>query len=662
MSESAAITSRNKMLSRGVQIGSRNGWLVLFIVLATGAFLAPATTFIVDGGIYYDMAKAFAEKGALHIGDNGGIEGAPALTKHLTVARNGLVYPQYPSGYAFLAAPFYLAFGINGLMLMNALAAGMCIWLTHQIARRMFDARIALWSAGLFAVATFAPTYSFVIWPHMLSLAFWLGSFYLAQIAHQTTSRKPAYYWLLGAGALIGAGLNIRVDVFLAALAIFFWLRLFSRPHDRIAPLMVALGMSPWLLFSAYINALKFGSFTPFTYGSQSGADNLGTYNVVLAAAGALLVIVWSLNINALAQRALKSFSVISIVAVCGTMAAAILVIPPARDLVWRIVEGVYVLVFNLQAHNAYYQAGVEPNEFGHLLFWGYPKKALIQSLPYLPLIILPAFYVFRGKKLSEITLCALAIAAPVAFYALNQWHGGGSYNMRYFLPATPFIAMLCAAALSDLMDKAGKPSRQTILIAFMASGIVYLTFQEIGQSSARWLTPGALYPQWLIAAALTVALVLYMRKQALKFAAPTLTIAVVAIAYAVTINLYEEMANEKTRYEQLVMARDASAPIPAGSLVVSQLPLLMAPAELRGVSVMVAREENAREAAQAVNAFAAAGRCVYFHNYRQRELVAPLLTATIGDGLIYARSRLFDHDPRLAFYLLDSTQRQCVF
>lgn len=644
---------------------ARLRWTALFCALIAGAFFAPGAAFIIDGGIYADMARAMAENGALHIAGNGGVEGAPALTKYLTSARDGLVYPQYPSGYALLAAPFYAAFGIHGLMLMNALSFGVCLFLTLRLAGRFYSARIARWAAAIFALASFAPTYIFPIWPHMVSLAFWLGAAFFAAKAADAPDRKSVYGFLLAAGALIGGGVNIRIDAILLAVAVFVWLRVFARPEDRLAPLALALGMAPGLLLAASLNAAKFGAFTPLTYNSSGDAADIQSYLPVIMCAAGGMAALWAFNAKKIFLRARSAYGVVPIAAVlAGAICAGLLLVTPLRDLAWRLTKGVYVLVVNLQAHDAYYQEGVERNEYGQLLFWGYPKKALVQSLPYLPLIALPAFHALRGKNVSAVALCLLAIAAPVAFYALNQWHGGGSYNMRYFTPALPFIAILSAAALDELAQKSrAAPSRQTLLMLLAGAAAFYLLMLEVTNLSERFLSAAALYPQWLIAGLLILALAAHLRAPASqKIARMAFYGSLAALAYAASINLYEEVGNEKTRAEQLAMSLDASAPVPPGALVLSLMPLRLAPAEAKGAFVMVGEEENAALAAQAATAFLNAGRCVYFHFSVERDLLAPLLSEPVSEEPTWAPSRRYHQHPKLAFYTFESQREQCAF
>lgn len=656
----------DRTLSRFAQpalpsLSSKSGMALIGAVFVIGAFLAPPTPFIIDGGVYYDMARAISDEGSLAIARNGGVEGAPPLTKYLTHGFNGAVYPQYPSGYALLAAPFYKAFGMRGLMLMNALGALASLWLTFNIALRLFGRRTALWSVGILAAATFMPTYVFGVWPHMTALAFWLGAIWMALLGVKETNTNKANRLFLISGLLIGAGLNIRIDVFLVAPVLFLWLRLFAKPSDKIAPFFVLLGMTPGLFLSAYLNHIKFGVFAPFSYGYDSGAGSINRYLPVIVAGGAFVIASWAVNLPAAAMNAAKHFGVKYCLAALSVIAVVFAL--TFGDFLWNALFGVYVLVINLQEHDAYHQVGVERNEFGQLLFWGYPKKALIQSLPFLPLLLAPIYWFFRGKRLVEFSLCLLAIAAPISFYALNQWHGGGSYNMRYFIPALPFIAILSAWTLSKLVGACGGMGRQQFLLIGFFTVALYLVSQEIGRMSEAFFVPAALYPQWALAALVAFGVAAYLAQPKNPFNAQVALFgSTLSLFYAAAVNLSEEFGHEKTRAEQLAMANDISAPIPGGALVISQSPLMFIPAERAGALLMVTEEENMQQAITAINAFAAAGHCVYFHNSLSRNLVAPYLARPIEQQPIWAQSVRFAGDPRLAFFTLSSQSATCAF
>ena len=638
----------------------KTAFIVITVALAVGAFLAPPFPFIYDGAMYYDMARAMAERGALHIADNGGVEGAAALTKHLANTRDGLVYPQYPSGYAFIAAPFYMLFGMRGLMLMNALSAAGALLLTFLIGRRLFDERTATWAAVFLGMATFLPSYALGVWPHALALVIWLGAFLLAIEGDAAKDKRARLTMLTAAGLVVGAGVNIRIDAILAAPALFFWLRLFARPQDRLAPLALLLGAAPGLLCASYLNDLKFGAFTPFTYGAEAGADSIARYIPIMTAGTALLAAVWVLNIPGLLAKArsIKATPAVLYGALVIVSVAA-LTAPPARDFLFNL----YVLVINLQAHNAYHQVGVEPDAYGHLLFWGYPKKALLQSLPYLPLIAVPVVFFFRNRHVPAFALCFLAIGAPVAFYTLNQWHGGGSYSMRYFMPALPFIALLSAWTFVKLLDAAKGVQRQQVLLLMVSAAILYIGLQEIGKAAPALFAPAALFPQWLVAAVLSAGVLAFlMRPASERIAYVTLNAAIFAFAYAGAINIVEEFTHEKTRAEQLAAARDVSAPFSSNALIVTTLQHLLIPAEQAGAAVVAVNSKTVASAAASAEAFAAAGRCVYFHNSLPRDMAAPYMSLTIETQPIWAESERFHRDPRLAFFLLSSQRVDCAF
>ncbi len=635
----------------------------LFLALMAGVILAPAMPFIVDGGIYIDMVRAITADGSLSVAGNGGVEGAPTLTKYLTRDIGGLSYPQYPSGYAFIAAPFYALFGIRGLMLMNALALFASAALVFKISTQLFkDEPTSLVAVYIFLFSTFVSNYAVAIWPHMLSLACWLGAISCALSAHDASSERSRTLLFFLAGLIIGIGINIRVDSILIFAVLLVWLKLFARPADRLAPLWLTLGMAPMLFFAAWLNQVKFGAFSPFSYGSSGGATDIHRYTAVIIGGSMILGGLWLANIPSLAFAAHRRFGAKKIILASTIGAAAALVF--IGPFIWKTLYGVYVLVINLQAHDAYFQRGVEPNEFGQLMFWGYPKKALLQSLPFLPLILIPIVALFRGKNIVATSLCLLAICAPISFYALNQWHGGGSYNMRYFIPALPFIAILTASALQDIVASAGGVNRRDLLIAAVLAAILFMGAQEIGRVSDMLYAPAALFPQWGIALACCILIAIYLRRPTwTNNARVTLIIGTFALVYAAFLSIENESSHEKARAEQLALSQKISHSIPSKSLTLTQLPVLLIHAEAKGAFVMAPRDFNIGAAVRAANAFAKADRCVYFHNSMVKDLLAPHFPdGGIDPTPLWAGTNTSPKDPRLAFFTLTSQNSICAF
>lgn len=634
----------------------------LLLILTAGAFLAPAMPFIIDGGVYLDMASAMAGEGALAIGGNGGVDDAPPLTKYLTRTDGELVYPQYPSGYALLAAPFYKLLGVRGLMLMNALSLAANAFLVFKISARLFKHEtVSLSALTIFLLATFVSNYALAIWPHMLALLVWLGAIACAIYGTEATNTRSRALWLCAAGFVIGVGVNIRVDSILIFAVLFVWLRIFARPADRIAPLILTIGAAPLFALAAWLNHLKFGTLSPLSYGSSAGATNIQEYRTIIMGGAAILITLSLLNIPAALTLTRRKLSDRSLIITGAVAALAVMIV--GHGFIWKTLYGIYVLVINLQAHDAYVQAGVERNEFGQLMFWGYPKKALIQSLPYLPLIVIPLMSFMRGKNVQTTSLCLLAIAAPVSFYALKQWHGGGSYNMRYFIPALPFIAILCAAGMRDIIIAAEGINRRDILIACVGAAIVFIGAQEVGRMTPALHAPSALYPQWIIALAVAGLAGLFVLRPTQATARATLLVSVFALAYGAFLSIENEASHEKARGELLAHSREISKSIPDGALVLTQLPVLLIHTEGNGAFVMVPRENNITEAIQAATAFAKAGRCVYLHNSMVSDLLAPhMATGAINPIPSWAGREAFPDDPRFAFFTLASQTGRCSF
>ncbi|MEM9619918.1 MAG: hypothetical protein AAF936_18340 [Pseudomonadota bacterium] len=603
-----------------------------------------------------------AGKGALAIGGNGGIDGAPPLTKYLTWTDGELVYPQYPSGYALIAAPFYKLFGVRGLMLINALSLVASSFLLFKIAARLFrHETISFLALAIFVFATFASNYALAIWPHMLALLVWLSAITCAINGAEAINARSRALWLCASGFVIGLGVNIRVDSILIFTVAFLWLRIFVRPTDRLAPLMLIIGATPSVILAAWLNQLKFGAFSPFSYGPSEGVTDIQEYRLIILGGAAMLTALWAVNIPAtlasIKQRLSNSSLVIAVVLTMLTVAVF------AHRFIWETLYGVYVLVINLQAHDAYFQAGVERNEFGQLMFWGYPKKALIQSLPYLPLILIPLVLFIRGRNVQAISLCLLAIAAPITFYALKQWHGGGSYNMRYFIPALPFIAILCAVGLRDIIAATGGVYRRDILIACVCAAIIFVGMQEAGRMAPALYAPASLYPQWVIALGVASLSGLFLLRPTQTTAHATILISVFALAYGAFLSIENEASHEKARGELLAHSRAISKSIPDGALILTQLPVLLIHAENNGAFAMVPYENNITEAVRAATAFAAAGRCVYLHNSMVSDLLAPHMAAdAINPIPSWAGREAFPDDPRFAFFTLTSQTERCSF
>jgi hypothetical protein len=373
--------------------------LSLAAALIVAAFLTPPAAFSIDDVIYIDMARAMAERGSLDITDQNIPAGAPALTKSAGIVHliDGRAVPQYPAGYGLIAAPFFGLFGVSGLILMNALAGALSLWLTYKIAFRLYrDDRIAANAALILGACTLFAGYVLAIWPHMTALACLLGGAYFALETSIETGRRRMMAALAG-GFIFGFGVFFRVDALVPFAAVFFWLRLFALPSSRAPALLFLAGAAPCFLLAAYFNFEKFGAFLPVTYGpNMSGNSSLGAYGPLavagLAAMAASLVLDTS---HKFIQSVLGCSMRVKLIALTGVMLAGLVL---AGDVIGRLLHSLYFLTVDIQAYDAASpQTGLGRDEFGYWSFWGLPKKALLQSLPFAALALLPALAFCRS-------------------------------------------------------------------------------------------------------------------------------------------------------------------------------------------------------------------------------------------------------------------------
>ncbi|HSM69524.1 MAG TPA: glycosyltransferase family 39 protein, partial [Xanthomonadales bacterium] len=395
--------------------------------LVYGAFFAPAGLFTDDEIIHSAMIDRFATSGSFVIPN--GYEDFPTESLRLTFlvpGPHGLV-PQYPEGYAILAAPFYLLGGMQGIVFLNTLASVLTLFLTWRMARILFgDERLAASAALIFGLATFAVDYAFAIWPHAVGNAFVAGALYAAVSGLEDEDESWRSFML--AGLLIGLGVSIRRDVLIAAPLIGVWLFLFARrPIRATGAFAVPLGLG--LMVAAWLNYLKFGDFNPVTYGHSAGDGQMtGVLRYApyaLLAGGLLLLMRWRPAWHALRGRrgwAAFAFGV-----------ALILALPATRNLALRVFDGLWVLLVNIEhtanlATHPRYQAVGD----SHYLYFGTLKKTLVESLPYLPLLLFPLAGLLRGPRRAAHALCLFFPVCWFLVYAPTQLIGGLANNMRY--------------------------------------------------------------------------------------------------------------------------------------------------------------------------------------------------------------------------------------
>ncbi len=412
--------------------------LLLFAIL-----LARPGVFTIDEVIYLFAADSFRLTGSLSLDNGWNLAASRDLrwTDLLTLGPNGLT-SQYPVGSAVVWAPLISLLGVKGAIYLNTLATVLAVFAVHALAMQSLQDRAAArFAALLFLFGTFALEYAFGYWPHAISVLTVTAS--LLYLMKALESEGRAFHLAAIAGLILGVGLLFRLDTVLclpafAAIALLFAARPFAVACGGV------IGTLPAFAILALTNFEKFGSYNPLSYGGKSGTTNLAGYLpfMLLLVAGFLALLAWRFRRPANPRPWL--------VALAALAALAVIALPPLRNIALQWASGAFDLLIDSR--------GIEPGRGdvqrladGTTAFWGLPKKAMAQSLPWLGILVL-LFSPTAWKKSPRTFAIFLLFAAIFTFpFLIRSWHGGLSLNMRYFLPLTPLLSVMGAALILDL-------------------------------------------------------------------------------------------------------------------------------------------------------------------------------------------------------------------
>ncbi len=448
---------------------------VAFLVLGT-AWVQPGPISI-DEGIYELMARAWAS-GDGHTIRNGYeafpskelwfqvLDNSPQVSEH-----GGRLVAKYPPFLAVLAAPLYPLLDFRALFLLNAIAFVGACGLLWALARELLDDPAVAWlSVALFAGATYAVDYALAAWPHMLAVASVLGGVLL--VLRSMKARAAAWRGALAAGLVLGLGVGLRLDVILALGLV--GLLVLAGPGGWRSALAFGLGTLPGLALLSWANLAKFGVFFPLYYTSTDTSLVRGMLPYVSGLA--LLVLVrWGVSLGP-AQRWLGAHRRwLWWLLPAGLV--LVLALPPLRHRAWSLVVGLRDLGWDLRCirmnPEAEYNLIMPRSPSGALLYLGGVKKALLQSMPWLPLLLLPVVAGLRERR-GALGLPLLVAAAFLLPFALSSWHGGQSLNLRYFAPGLPFVALLGGWALRRVADGLGPRWPWGALAAAVLAGLAF--------------------------------------------------------------------------------------------------------------------------------------------------------------------------------------------
>lgn len=427
------------------------GWLGL-------AILAPAGIFVQDEFTQVAAMEALTAEGSLFIENGYERFGSEALwfIGQLRPGTEGLT-PQYPTGYVLLTAPFQALAGLNGVMVLNALLAGLVLLVCHRLALLLNGSRrVADAACLILAVASFLSDYAVSLLPHAPSTLAVLLATHLTVRAVLAPAARGGREALL-AGFVLGLGVSVRPDVVLVLPGLALWAVLITpRPFALILPGLI--GTLPGLGLAIWLNWLKFGSPLPVSYGwSDGGYQDPAQYlPFALACMGGLAFCLLVRRSGVRQHLHLWRYSwALGLLAV-GALALGAVLSPWFGGELQTLGGGLWLLIVDLRAVT-YMQLGIERLDNGVVLFWGLHKKALGQSLPWLGALTLLAMAAWRGsiRERSAILLLGFAAVFYILPFAHRHWHGGYASNIRYFLPIVPHLAILGGMAWVHLAEAA---------------------------------------------------------------------------------------------------------------------------------------------------------------------------------------------------------------
>ncbi len=422
--------------------------LVCAMTMAVPGYLS------IDDALYHWMTKSFHERAAFDLWNGYGEIASPELRHPYFVPRDGKLYPPHPYLFPILAAPFYHVAGYWGLFLINTLAYLGVAALCYATARLFFASKdFALDAVLVLTGATFLWEYTQAAWPHATGVLLVTAAFYAAARGWLGPAGKPAIALGACAGLIAGFAAGVRYDTFLVVPALVLPF-LFARPWRLLEAIAVGIGLVPGLAILAWTNWLKFGTFRPFTYGQ-------GTFEIIPPGASlyvfaAALGFAWLLSRGRVAEWSRNHVRLIAsllILAALGVGASC----PDVIDTVGRVLRNSAVALVDIRLLDPL--AKVLPGERtagGAVIYSGAHKKALLQSLPYLTVLIVPLIAVFRqGQDAARIFVLFIAPATAIGYFSfafqMQEAGGGVCLNQRYLLICLPFFAILTAYGLREV-------------------------------------------------------------------------------------------------------------------------------------------------------------------------------------------------------------------
>ncbi|WP_417786549.1 hypothetical protein [Tenacibaculum sp.] len=420
---------------------------ILYLICFVSVFVFfPNAHFSIDEIVYNMMARDIWRGDFFHIKNGYDVFPFDSMTMLLLKPNEGELSSQYPILYPLISAPFVSFLGIKGLVFVSMTAHFFSIYGIYKISAIFLKNRsLCIFVSLVFGFGTFSLEYALSAFSHSLSASALLFSIYFLVI-----NKKLKYRNFFLSGLFIGLATLVRLDSILILAAIAVWgLGMYRFPQAIKNGGVIAFGFFPSILILSGINFVKFGTFNPFTYGTSVVQNEDGYDNT--SAHFPLLLLIVSFLLSSIFYKSMSCFLVESTRKIIFSFVFLLVLLYLVNLIYPFIFENIYNGIVGLFFDMRYLgilspEPAMKIAENGSILYYGIVKKSLFESLPILSVgmfsIIL---YFFKNKdyfdsRLLLIWMSALFLVLP---FLILGWHGGLSYNQRYFIPVIPFLLLL---------------------------------------------------------------------------------------------------------------------------------------------------------------------------------------------------------------------------
>lgn len=472
------LTISNIHASQGAESGIKyimEKRILLFILLtalylAFSWFLNPVGYVTGDSGEYHFMVRTFIDSGGFYV-DNGYEEHpSPELLVAQLVAPAGKLVAKSPEVFTLLMAPGYALLGYKGLFMTNAIFFIAISILLFKTSCHLFPARrdVAYWAVGIYTLCTYAWEYSQSSYPHLPATFLILLAFYCVLRAISPDIQKKQFYQcLFWAGMAGGCALGVRLDSIFAWPGILLPILLHRGIPHFSGLAMFVLGSSPFIVFVSLINKTKFGTFNPFSYGGST-QEMLSSYIPIamLVIASFLLMYAFPILLMLYRQRPFTARITMAVISGCALFFGSVFVS--------QLTTGIFFITINAGT--------LDP-------LWSGVKSSLLQSCPYLALLVVLGYKDVRTGISGEKLLYLLAVPVVfIIFYGYFSWHGSQTLlNMRYLNPGLPFLALLTAYVWNTQVMTGALQYSRLVWIYLVAFSCFIMLFSAIFSADEVW-------------------------------------------------------------------------------------------------------------------------------------------------------------------------------